>query len=43
MYDIFYLMMIVGFAGVSAGAPDVKGKIIGFLLLIVNALIFYKG
>lgn len=43
MYDIFYLMMVIGFAGVSAGAVDFKGKVIGFLLLIVNALIFYKG
>ena len=43
MYNIFYLLMLIGFGGVSAGSPDIKGKVIGILLLIVNALIFYKG
>jgi len=34
--------MLIGFGGVSLYNPDTKGKVIGFLLLIINYLIFKK-
>jgi hypothetical protein len=34
--------MLVGYSGLSFIAPDVKIKIIGLLLAITNAIIFFK-
>ena len=42
-YYTIYAIMIISFCGLSLQAPDTKGKVIGLLLAIVNALIFYKG
>ena len=42
MHNLFYYMMLIGYAGLSIKAPDFKSKAIGILLLIVNALIFWR-
>jgi len=42
MYKLFYIMMLIGYLGLSLQTPDIKGKLIGVLLLIVNVLIFYR-
>jgi len=42
LYKIFYIMMLVGYLGLSLQTPDIKGKLIGILLLIANALIFWR-
>jgi hypothetical protein len=39
---VFYTLMLLGYSGLSILAPDLKTKIIGILLTIVNGLIFYK-
>jgi hypothetical protein len=43
MYTTFYVLMIVGYGGLTFMAPDIKSKLIGILLLAVNALVFYKS
>ena len=42
LYLFFYILMLIGYAGLSVQG-DLKGKVIGILLLIVNAIIFWKG
>jgi len=42
IYYTFYVMMLIGYLGVSLGSPTFKLKLIGLLLLLVNALVFYK-
>lgn len=42
MYYILYGLMVIGYAGVSFYAPDFKMKVIGILLTVVNALLFWK-
>ena len=42
MYKIFYCAMIIGFLGVSFMNLDIKTRIIGILLSLVNGLIFWK-
>ena len=42
MYWIFYILMLVGYSGLSFIAPDVKTKIIGILLTITNGVIFWR-
>jgi len=42
MYYLLYTIMLVGFLGLSIQNPDLKGKMIGILLTIVNALLFWK-
>ena len=39
---ILYVMMLVGFTGLSLRVPSLKMKIIGLLLAVVNALLFWK-
>ncbi len=39
---IFYIMMLIGFVGLSLQTADIKMKIIGVLLTVVNALIFWR-
>jgi hypothetical protein len=34
--------MLVGYLGLSLQTPDFKGKLTGILLLVVNALIFWR-
>jgi hypothetical protein len=34
--------MLLGYLGLTSQAPDIKGKIIGGLLLAANAVIFYR-
>lgn len=43
MYNLFYWLMIIGYIGVSFLSDDLKPKIIGILLGIVNGIIFWKG
>lgn len=42
MYWLFYSLMAIGYIGLSFQAPDLKTKIIGVLLTIVNMVIFWK-
>jgi len=42
MYNTFYYMMLIGYLGVSVQTPSLKLKGVGILLLIVNALIFWR-
>jgi hypothetical protein len=42
LYWIFYIAMLIGYAGVSLQNPDIKTRTIGILLVIVNALLFWK-
>jgi hypothetical protein len=42
IYWVFYILMLVGYSGLSFIAPDIKTKIIGILLTITNAVIFFK-
>ena len=42
MYNLFYYSMIVGYSGLVFLLPDIKSKMVGFLLLLVNGIIFYK-
>jgi hypothetical protein len=42
IYKLFYILMLIGYLGLSLQTPDIKGKLIGILLLIVNALIFWR-
>ena len=42
MHKIFYSMMLIGYAGCSLSMPGWKMKIIGILLIAVNAVMFYK-
>jgi len=43
VYNIFFILMLIGYAGLSIFSPGLKTKIIGILLWFVNFLIFYKG
>jgi hypothetical protein len=42
IYKLFYILMLVGYLGLSLQTPDIKGKLIGIVLLIANALIFWR-
>ena len=42
IYKLFYTLMLVGYLGLSLQTPDIKGKLIGIILLIANALIFWR-
>jgi len=42
MYKFFYYIMLLGYFGVSFQSSDTKTKFVGLLLLIVNAILFYK-
>jgi hypothetical protein len=42
LYYIFYGAMIIGYIGVSFQAVDLRTKVIGILLTIVNGLIFWR-
>jgi len=42
MYTTFYYMMLIGYLGVSFQVPGLKMKCIGILLVITNALIFWR-
>jgi len=42
-YWLCYWGMLIGYLGVSVQSVDLKTKIVGILLMIVNGLIFYKG
>jgi hypothetical protein len=42
IYRIFFVLMLISYAGLSLGAADWKSKLIGILLLVANALIFFK-
>ena len=37
-----YIMMLVGYAGLSVQAPTLKMKTIGILLTIVNGVLFWR-
>jgi hypothetical protein len=42
MYWLFYILMSIGYIGLSCQATDLKSKVIGVLLTIVNMVIFWK-
>ena len=42
LYKLFFYMMLLGYAGLTIQAPDLRGKIVGGLLLLANAGIFYR-
>lgn len=42
MYWIFYSLMLIGYVGLSFIAPDLKTKLIGIVLTIANAVIFWR-
>ena len=42
IYKLFYTMMLIGYLGLSLQTPDIKGKLVGIILLISNALIFWR-
>jgi hypothetical protein len=42
MYLLSYILMLVGYLGLVLLAPDIKGKLIGGLLLATNAVIFWR-
>ena len=41
-YWLLYGIMLIGFTGCSLQSSDIKTKIIGLLLTVVNALLFWK-
>lgn len=41
MYKLFYWMMLIGYFGLTIQALDAKAKIVGILLLLVNAILFW--
>ena len=43
IYQISYYLMLIGYGGLTLFSKSPKETILGVLLLIVNALIFYKG
>ena len=40
LYWIFYISMLVGYLGLSILSSDLKTKVIGVLLTLVNTIIF---
>ena len=42
IYQICYYMMLIGYLGLTFQAPELKGKIIGGLLLAANSVIFWR-
>ena len=42
LYSLLYVMMLIGFAGLSLQVPDLKMKVIGALLTLVNGILFWK-
>lgn len=42
LYWLFMILMEIGYIGLTFYSPDLKGKVIGILLAVVNFLIFLK-
>lgn len=42
IYKIFFVMMVVGYLGCSLSTNELKIKIIGLLITVVNIILFYK-
>lgn len=42
MYYFFFILMVIGYAGLTILSPDIKGIVLGSLLLIANILIFWR-
>ena len=42
IYWICYWLMLIGYSGVSLQNPDIKTRIIGILLVVVNGILFWK-
>jgi len=42
VYRTFYILMLIGFSYCSLNASNLKMNIIGILLTIVNAMLFWK-
>jgi len=43
MYNIFYFLMLIGYAGLTLLSKSPKETMLGVLLFIVNCIIFYRG
>ena len=42
LYRTMFFLMEIGYLGVSLQSVDLKSKILGILLCVVNALIFWR-
>jgi hypothetical protein len=42
IYRTCFFLMEVGYLGLTLQAPDLRTKAIGFVLLVANALIFWR-
>jgi hypothetical protein len=42
IYRICFFIMEIGYLGLTLQAPDLRAKLTGFVLLIANALIFWR-
>ena len=42
IYQVSYWAMVIGYAAVSLQIPSIKMKVVGILLTIVNAILFWK-
>jgi len=42
IYRIFFVLMEIGYLGVSLQGNDLRTKTLGILLCIVNAIIFWR-
>jgi len=42
IYRIFYFSMVVGYGYISCNTPDLRIKIVGILLTLVNAILFWR-
>ena len=43
MYWIAYIMMLSGFSYLGLTGPTMRDKLIGFLCVVLNGLIFWRG
>lgn len=42
MYNLCFWLMMIGYLGLTLQGTDLRAKAIGLVLLIANALIFYR-
>jgi hypothetical protein len=42
IYRLMFIIMEVGYLGLTLLAPDLRAKSIGFVLLVANGLIFWR-
>ncbi len=42
IYQIFYIVMLISYAGLGIMSPTIRLRVIGLLLVVVNGLIFWR-